>query len=651
MRFHESSPRGADRAVTTGGAGAAALSRRARRRRIVALGAALLAYGTLLTAAPAHAGMWMQVSCVNPDGSAAPAEGWSTSASGPADPGAIASPQCSPGSPLTTELSALSAAPAGSTELLSYQPPAGSTLTGGSLDVNMSGDGYGPSSGQPTAAGFARLYEPTVETTFFQCVAYLVVCGSGADYTGVVALPNDAQGQLIAGAGCASGAGTPCYVNVKNNPWWALVQIMWARLLLSSSGSPTGSAFSGSVLQPGARATAHLQFTAAESSGPGVHTVSVAIDGQTVYSGTPDTNAGKCVPVGTDPGTGALMFDYQQPCLASVHVDLPVPTSGLVDGSHELAVTVTDAAGNSAVVDSQAVTTDNAPAVTSTPNVSGTAVVGETLTATPGAFAAPEGAGAVRATGQWLRCTDVTGTRCSVIPGATGRSYAPTGGDVGYALEYAETASDNAGSTTSASPATVPVSHSAAESVGSGGGSGGSGGAGGSGGSGGSGGGSGAGGAGGVAGAGGAGATPSPVTVTVSSPSIEPVLRGSLAPWLINLAASRLVVHRGQKVVFSGRVESSPRPAVGKLIYLEARAVMTRHTGPRGHRRAQRVYGPWLTFANTRAKPDGRYEASHRFALGGRHVYQFEAIAPQESGFINVTGRSRIITVTELPGR
>ena len=62
------------------------------------------------------------------------------------------------------------------------------------------------------------------------------------------------------------------------------------------------------------------------------------------------------------------MFDYQQPCLTSEVVDVPVPTTGLPDGSHELAVTVTDAAGNSSTVLDQNITTSNPQ---TTPNPSG----------------------------------------------------------------------------------------------------------------------------------------------------------------------------------------------------------------------------------------------------------------------------------------
>ena len=60
--------------------------------------------------------------------------------------------------------------------------------------------------------------------------------------------------------------------------------------------------------------TANLALTASDPSGPGIFNVTVKIDGSPIYSGTPSTNGGKCVSVGTDPFSGAMIFDYQQPC-------------------------------------------------------------------------------------------------------------------------------------------------------------------------------------------------------------------------------------------------------------------------------------------------------------------------------------------------
>jgi hypothetical protein len=260
---------------------------------------------------------------------------------------------------MVAELSATGgvAAPPNSTELLTYQPPAGSALVGGSVDVDMSSDGFGNANGGSAVAA-SQLFEPSLSTPFFRCVAFFQTCGSSPDFSGVVKLPDDAEGNLTAAVNCSSSTGTSCDQNAKNNAW-ALMQLRWAHLLLSIGVSPSGSEFSGSALQPGVRGTGHLLFTAAETAGPGIYSDSVAIDGRTVSSATPNANGGNCVPVGTDPGTGALMFDTQQPCLTSEMLDVPVPTQGLPDGRHDLAVTVTDAAGNSSTVYDNTITTSN----------------------------------------------------------------------------------------------------------------------------------------------------------------------------------------------------------------------------------------------------------------------------------------------------
>ena len=309
----------------------------------------------------------MQVSCVNPNGSAAPSAGWSGFAYG--SPGAFSTNnnQCGPGLPMAADLSADTAVPVDSDEYLAYQPPAGSTLVGGTLDVNLVADGYGPPAppSDVDAVAVAAVYEPALVASpadlFFQCVAWLANCpnSSGVDYSGLISLPPDRGGNLYLQAECAEGtqSGT-CSLNQHDNAW-ALAQVVWAHLLLASNVSPQGTQFSGSALQKNARGTAHVVFTASDPGGPGVYSVTASIDGRPVWSGTPNSNGGDCVPVGTDSATGALMFDASQPCLPTEVVDVPVPTAGLPDGGHELAVTVTDAAQNSSTVLDQTITTSN----------------------------------------------------------------------------------------------------------------------------------------------------------------------------------------------------------------------------------------------------------------------------------------------------
>jgi hypothetical protein len=328
---------------------------------------AILAWAVLLlVATPAQAGTWIQVSCVNPDGSAAPSEGWTAGATGSPEAGSSGSARC----PMYGELSPIGgAAKVGDSEYVQYQPPDGSKLIGGVANMTLSADSGG------SASGDAVLYEPALaypSDVFFQCAAALGACGppsSPNDTTGNIFLPSDAGGAFIAQATCGGNSGGLCNQHVTgataSSPW-SSVQVNWAHFILSNNAVPAASGFSGTALEPGVRGTGNLLFSATDTGGPGVYAVTASIDGTPVWSGTPNTNGGACVAVGSD--SGALMFDEQQPCPAAEAVSIPIATTGLPDGKHVLAVSVSDAAGNASPVLDQTITTTNPQ---TTPNPSG----------------------------------------------------------------------------------------------------------------------------------------------------------------------------------------------------------------------------------------------------------------------------------------
>ena len=143
------------------------------------------------------------------------------------------------------------------------------------------------------------------------------------------------------------------------------MQVNWAHFNLSNNAVPAASGFSGTALEAGVRGTGNLLFTATDTGGPGVYAVTASIDWTAVWSGTPTANGGTCVAVGSD--SGALMFDEQQPCPAAEAVSIPIATAGLPDGRHVLAVSVSDAAGNTSPVLDQTVSTSN-PQTTPNPS-------------------------------------------------------------------------------------------------------------------------------------------------------------------------------------------------------------------------------------------------------------------------------------------
>jgi hypothetical protein len=325
---------------------------------IGALTGVLALSDAIVDASPAIANLWMHSSCVNPDGSPAPNEGWSGLTTGTPSVGSSNNTNCSPTQSMYAFLSTQSPAPAGAGEALQYTPPKGSTLVGGTIHVGLSADGYGV-----RAAATAALFEPAFSydaaNVFLQCVAILAACQNGTfDYYGPVELPRDRGGSLFVGAGCMGQVpGTVCN-NAGSHNAWALVGISYAHLLLSNTTAPSATEFRGSLLSGDAHGSATLGFTATDPD-VGVYKVQVFVDDRTLYDQTPNPNAGKCVPAGTDTATGALIFTSQTPCPQSQAVNVAVRTTGLADGPHELIVNVVDAAQNTATVLRQTITTNN----------------------------------------------------------------------------------------------------------------------------------------------------------------------------------------------------------------------------------------------------------------------------------------------------
>jgi hypothetical protein len=340
--------------------------------RLAAAGAvAMFALLVMFAAAPAaRAGEWMQVSCVNPNGAGAPFQGWTGSSTGSPEFGSNDNAACAPGSPMVANLSGeAQAAPGDANEILTYAPPAGSTLVGGTMNVTLYGGGSGAN-----ATAVAGLHEPVFAPDtgdrFLVCAKILSPCQNGTyTWSGTAVLPSGRGGNLIAAATCAgtnAAPGNTCTTGQNASNDFASVDIYSADLLLQNGSVPGATGFTGTALEPGARGLTQLLFTATDPNGPGVYVVQVFLDGTAVYSQTPNANSGQCAPVGTDPASGALMFDYQQPCPQAESLDVPISTTELKDGRHDLSVKVIDAAGNVTMAYDQTITTSN-PLVTPRP--------------------------------------------------------------------------------------------------------------------------------------------------------------------------------------------------------------------------------------------------------------------------------------------
>jgi len=135
------------------------------------------------------------------------------------------------------------------------------------------------------------------------------------------------------------------------------------------------------------------------------------------------------------------------------------------DVGHRLRVRVTainvDGTTNARSASTAVVQQPNAaPKSTERPTISGTARVGQTVTATNGSWSGnPTSFGY-----QWQRC-DADGSNCGDITGANGRTYTLRTADLGFRLRVQLTARNDKGSTTASSGVTLIIAPAASAPV------------------------------------------------------------------------------------------------------------------------------------------------------------------------------------------
>lgn len=118
-----------------------------------------------------------------------------------------------------------------------------------------------------------------------------------------------------------------------------------------------------------------------------------------------------------------------------------------------LVAVLTAFAGSGVAAQSSAAAANYAPTNSAAPSISGSAVVGQTLTANNGTWASQTNP---TYTYQWQRC-DAQGNSCAAISGATAQTYVVQQADVGKTLRVTVTARNNDGSTSATSAQTAVV--------------------------------------------------------------------------------------------------------------------------------------------------------------------------------------------------
>jgi hypothetical protein len=227
------------------------------------------------------------------------------------------------------------------------------------------------------------------------------------------------------------------------------LELYGAQTTLAESGPPTGGASGGGLSSASPISGMQSLGYNAQDSASGVRLAQLRVDGEAVAA--------------KDYLTGCAYSNFAA-CPVSESDTISWNTAAVADGSHTVQLEVKDAAQNAAFLYTGSITTSNAPADNSAPAIlapSGV-VVGASLSAQPGGWTAPAGAGAISYAYQWEDC-DGEGNSCHAIAGATSAGYTPAPADVGHALRVVVNAADNDGmrsATSSSTPAVLSSSGS-----------------------------------------------------------------------------------------------------------------------------------------------------------------------------------------------
>jgi hypothetical protein len=130
----------------------------------------------------------------------------------------------------------------------------------------------------------------------------------------------------------------------SNTPPVASLQVLGADVALSDANLVTvqGLAIDGG--NSNVVGTQEVGFSASESEGPGIAAATLFVDGQPVASENPDSGNPTCV---NTPVSGeSYGYTSTQPCNDSVSSTFNLNTAKLGNGGHTLAVSASDAAGN-----------------------------------------------------------------------------------------------------------------------------------------------------------------------------------------------------------------------------------------------------------------------------------------------------------------
>jgi hypothetical protein len=571
----------------------------------------------------AWAGEYHVYSCRTPAGAVAPTEGWSGSVSGlyDSDPNG-----CETGGGLVAALNAGIAHPA-DTDLASwiFNAPPGDVIAAATLW--RAGVTPGGSSGNASymfdLTGVANTGPKT--QVFDTCAA--LSCGGEGSFSEPLASENRVVVQqsalnspyLSLNALCGSLTESNCPATPSTG-YAAEVELFAADIVLDQPQGPSVQAVGGALTEATTvSGTTDLALRASDP-GAGIYEALFNVDGRTVATMPLDEEAGHCRAVG-QAADGLPAFLYARPCSPSVSVDVPFDTTGLSNGTHHLVVSVTDAAGNAAVVLEREITVANATGngapgtgaangpqggAGAAPPVAGQPTGGQGL-----AVGAPEptespanGQGATVQAVLSARWRGSTSERMKVSfgqpPPVEGRLAGPGGqGITGAVIDVSETPQR-----LGATPVVLASVRTGSD-----------------------------------------GTWRLTLPRDMSSSSLRFSYRAHLGDLLpvatrtlnltvragVKLRITPLTTTMGHSIHFKGTLRGEELPPGGKELVLEARS----------------PGGRWIQFNVIRSGRHGRFRASYRFRLPGPERYEFRVLSKHEADFPYAEGASPVIDVEE----
>jgi hypothetical protein len=375
------------------------------------------------------------------------------------------------------------------------------------------------------------------------------------------------------------------YPDCQPNQLQASASIWSSEMALSDTSPPTAGPATGSaVTSPTWQGTETFAFPATDDGG-GVYQAILEVDGAPVLARTIDDWGGRCV----DTTAGGRVFRYPRPCLTSVDALVAVDANALPAGDHDVALRISDAAGNLRTVYA-ARKTIVAPARTIGP--------GSDL-AERGAANGENSSDAARLTARWARTARSTLTahygvrgvvrgrlidaagagirnaRIELLTAIDGRSGAPldkggarTRGDGRFTLILPRDASSR----------TLLLRYRSHAND----------------------------------------------TVAAAERTLRLKVRAG-----VKLSVAPHVAARGRSVRLRGRLVGRPLPRSGKVVELQAR-----NPGER-----------WITFRTVRASRKGRFATRYTFRRGGPALYEMRARVRAADDYPYATGVSHAVRV------